>query len=99
EVQLVGACPHCQRTNVRNRSSIVVPGYCTSCGGFLGDAQPLSASPEDLWTARQIGLMLQGSPGVESAGLVSLLESIVVQMGDGRASTFAGLYGFSKSGI
>lgn len=99
KVQLATTCPHCQRTNVRNRSAVVVPGYCTSCGGFLGDAETEPATPEALWTARQVGLMLQAPPKVAPTGLVPLLETVIERMADGRPSTFASRYGFSKSGI
>lgn len=99
KVKLASTCPHCKRSNVRNRSTIVVPGYCTCCGGFLGDAETEPASPEDLWVARQVGLMLQEPPKVASTGLVPLLETVIERMADGRPSTFASRYGFSKSGI
>ncbi|NMF99684.1 TniQ family protein [Aromatoleum toluolicum] len=99
KVELTSTCPHCQRSNVRNRSSIVVPGYCTSCGGFLGDAETGPASPEGLWMARQVGQMLQARPKIADTGLVPLLETIIERMADGRPSTFASRYGFSKSGI
>lgn len=99
KVQLVTTCPHCHRGNVRSRSAVVVPGYCTSCGGFLGDAETEPASPEALWVARQVGLMLQEPPKVASTGLVPLLETVIERMADGRPSTFASRYGFSKSGI
>lgn len=99
KVALTATCPHCNRSNVRNRSTIVVPGYCTSCGGFLGDAASAPASAEDLWVARQVGLMLQAPPKVASDGLLPLLETIIERMADSRPSTFASLYGFSKSGV
>lgn len=99
KVQLVTTCPHCHRGNVRSRSTVVVPGYCTSCGGFLGDAETEPASPEALWVARQVGQVLQEPPKVASAGLVPLLETVIERMADGRPSIFASRYGFSKSGI
>lgn len=99
KVKLTSMCPHCRRSNVRNRSSIVVPGYCTHCGGFLGDAETEPASPEELWVARQVGLMVQEPPKVASTGLVPLLETVIERMADGRPSIFASRYGFSKSGI
>lgn len=98
-VKLTSTCPHCKRSNVRNRSTIVVPGYCTSCGGFLGDAESEPALPESLWVARQVGLMLQEPPKVASTGLLPLLETIIERMADNRPGTFASMYGFSKSGI
>lgn len=99
KVLLTSTCPHCKRKNVRNRSNIVVPGYCTSCGGFLGDDTAEPASPESMWAARQVGLMLQAPPEVGADGRVPLLETVIERMADGRPSVFAGKYGFSKSGI
>ncbi len=99
EVQLVSACPHCQRTNVRNRAATVVPGYCTSCGGFLGNAQTTPAAPEALWVARQVGQMLAGNPAVAPDGVGALLEVVIEKMASGRVGTFAKKLGVSKSGV
>lgn len=99
KVQLASTCPHCQRSNVRNRAVIVVPGYCTACGGFLGDAIPEPATPESLWVARQVGKMLEHRPQVGAEGVLPLLEMVIERMADGRISSFAKRYGFSKSGI
>ena len=99
KVQLTSMCPHCQRSNVRNRATVVVPGYCTSCGGFLGDGEALPATPESLWIARQVGKMLEQHPKVAVEGVVPLLETVIERMADGQISTFASRYGFSKSGV
>lgn len=99
KVQLCSKCPHCAQTNVRNRAAIVVPGYCTACGGFLGDASTEPATPESLWVARQVGLMLQAPPKVGAEGRTALLQTVIQRMADGRIATFARRYGFSKSGI
>jgi len=99
KVRLTSICPHCQRSNVRNRAVIVVPGYCTACGGFLGDAVPVPAYPESLWVARQVGNMLVHRPQVGVDGVVPLLEAIVERMADGRITSFAKRFGFSKSGV
>ena len=99
KVQLTSICPHCQRSNVRNRAVIVVPGYCTACGGFLGDATPEPATPESLWIARQVGNMVVHRPQVGVDGVMPLLETVIERMADGRIATFAKRYGFSKSGI
>ena len=99
KVQLTSTCPHCQRSNVRNRASVVVPGYCTACGGFLGDGGAEPATPESMWIARQVGSMLAKRPRVASEGVVPLLETVIERMADGNISTFASRYGFSKSGV
>ena len=99
KVELCSKCPHCAQTNIRNRAAIVVPGYCTACGGFLGDAHVEPATPESLWVARQVGLMLQTPPKVTAEGRQALLETVIHRMADGRAGTFANRYGFSKSGV
>jgi predicted DNA-binding transcriptional regulator AlpA len=99
KVKLISICPHCQRSNVRNRAAIVVPGYCTACGGFLGNSTPDPATPEALWIARQVGRMLEHRPQVGVDGLLPLLETVIEKMADGRISTFAKHYGFSKSGV
>jgi transposase-like protein len=99
KVELCFQCPHCAQTNVRNRAAIVVPGYCTACGGFLGDASTDPATPESLWVARQVGLMLQTPPKVTAEERGVLLETVIRRMADGCVGTFARRYGFSKSGI
>ena len=99
KVELVSACPCCQRTNVRNRASTVVPGYCTSCGAFLGDTPVTPATPEALWVARQVGQMLAVRPKVAADRLVPLLEVVIARMGSGCVATFARELGLSKSGV
>ncbi|RJG05364.1 TetR family transcriptional regulator [Noviherbaspirillum cavernae] len=99
KVQLVSTCPHCNKENVRNRAAIVVPGYCTSCGGFLGDAEAEPATPEELWVVRQVGQTLQQRPQVAEDGLTSLLGVVIERMAANNMATFAKQYGFSKSGV
>lgn len=99
KVKLTSTCPHCQRSNVRNRAAIVVPGYCTACGGFLGEDGSEPATPESLWTARQAGNMLAHRPQVATEGVVPLLETVIERMADGKIACFASSYGFSKSGV
>ncbi|KDC57254.1 TniQ family protein [Bordetella bronchiseptica] len=96
---LVAICPHCNQGNVRNRSATVVPGYCTACGGFLGDTAEETASQDELWIAGQVGLMLQGKPCVAREGVVDLLRVIIERMAGSKGATFASRYGFSKSGV
>lgn len=99
KVQLTSTCPHCQRSNVRNRATVVVPGYCTACGGLLGYEEGVAATPESLWVARQVGNMLEERPQVAVDGVVPLLETVIERMAGGQITTFAGHYGFSKSGV
>lgn len=99
KVALVSTCPHCGRSNVRNRAAVVVPGYCTFCGGFLGDADASPATPEALWSARQIGLMLARQPTLPQGGTADVLKRIIERMAGGQSATFARRLGLSKSGL
>lgn len=100
KVELTHQCPHCKRSNVRNRSSVVVPGYCTACGGFLGDAVTPPATPEALWVARQIELMLANPPiPLENTSLAETLTQVVARMAGGNIARFAQKLGLSKSGV
>jgi hypothetical protein len=96
---LVSTCCHCGRRNVRNRATAVVPGYCTACGGFLGDASGGPATPEALWAARQVGLMLAKSPLLDGGEVTERLTDIIAKMGGGQIATFARRLGLSKSGV
>ncbi|EEF26922.1 conserved hypothetical protein, partial [Ricinus communis] len=99
KVELVSECPHCGKSNVRNRATTVVVGYCTSCGGFLGDAETKPATPEALWAARQVGQMLATPPRIAANGATKLLEAIVERMADGNVAAFAQKLNLSKSGV
>jgi hypothetical protein len=100
KVELAHQCPHCKRSNVRNRASIVVPGYCTSCGGFLGDAETPSATPEALWIARQLGLMLSNPPPENlNSNLADTLGLVIAKMVGGNVARFATKLELSKSTV
>lgn len=99
KVALVSGCPHCEKSNVRNRASTVIPGYCTACGGFLGDALTETTTPGALWVARQVGQMLSHAPMVSTDGVGALLEMVIERMADGRVATFAQKLGLSRSGV
>jgi hypothetical protein len=99
KVELVSECPHCGKSNIRNRATTVVVGYCTSCGGFLGDAEALPAKPEALWSTRQVGQMLATSPRVAAEGVARLLTFVIERMADGNVAAFAQKLGLSKSGV
>lgn len=99
KVELTSECPHCGKSNVRNRATTVVVGYCTSCGGFLGNAEAQPAAPQALWAARQVGQMLATPPSIATGGVTKLLESIVERMANGNVAAFAQKLGLSKSGV
>jgi hypothetical protein len=99
KVELVSECPHCGKSNVRNRASTVVVGYCTCCGGFLGDAKTAPATPQALWVARQVGQMLATQPQVAIDGVAKLLAAIIERMAQGNVAAFAQKLGLSKSGV
>jgi hypothetical protein len=99
KVQLVSECPHCGKSNVRNRATVVVVGYCTSCGGFLGDAETESATPQALWAVRQVGQMLATPPRFDTKSTAMLLEVIIEKMAAGNVAVFAKKLGLSKSGV
>jgi len=99
KVELVSDCPHCHRSDVRNRASTVVPGYCTCCGGFLGVDNGAPAAAEALWVARHVGNMLTSRPQVSAEGVVPLLESVIERIGSGNVAAFARKLGLSKSGV
>lgn len=99
KVKLVSEYPHCGKSNVRNRATTVVTGYCTSCGGFLGDAEATPAAPEALWVARHVGHMLASTPGVDADGVTRLLETLIEKMASGNVAAFAQQLGLSKSGV
>ena len=99
KVRLISECPHCGKSNVRNRVSTVVVGYCTTCGGFLGDAKAESATPQALWAARQIGQMLATPPRIDAESTSILLEAIIEKMATGNVAVFAKKLGLSKSGV
>lgn len=97
--RLVLTCPHCSRGNVRNRSAIVIPGYCTVCHQFLGHGKGEPATEDELWISAQIGKMLHTVPQVAPEGLVDLIKMIIDHMGESKVSTFAKRFGLSKSGV
>src|SRR5690606_9188269 len=89
KVRLVHTCPHCEKHKVRHRASFVIPGHCTSCGGFLGDAVTISASPHEVWIAEQIGALLALPPVKPTRSTGALLQDIVVATMGGNLQAFA----------
>lgn len=57
-VPLWARCPHCKKSNVRHSANVVVPGWCTSCGHFLGQ-EPPAAEPSPCQEERTRALAMQ----------------------------------------
>ena len=100
KAELAQVCPHCAKSHVRHRAAVVVPGYCTACGGFLGGSALSMATPEALWVARQIGLMLATQESSSrTVSTQEILKEVVLRMEGGNISRFAKQLGLSKSGV
>ena len=99
KVNLVSTCPHCERSNIRHRASAVIPGYCTACGGFLGDQSTRLAEPAAIWQTARIEQMLTRPPQIAVDQVLTLLETLVERMAHNRIATFSQKTGLSKSGV
>ena len=104
KIQLVHVCPDCGRTGIRHKASYVVPGWCTHCGAFLGktdDHQP--ASPEALWKARQVGLLLATqatlTPYPARQAVHDTVQALVEQLDGGKSALFARRIGLGKATV
>ena len=107
-VRLSQHCPCCGKDNVRHAAALVVPGWCTKCGAFLG-GQTRAAEPEmaieavELWRARQVYELVRVQQSVEQAPsrdmLVATIEHIIGEMDGGQATRFAGRVGLSKGTV
>lgn len=104
--QLVDVCPDCGRTKIRHQATYVVPGWCTHCGAFLGSQaastrQP--ASPEALWAARQVGLLLSAQGGQETRPsrdvLQEAIRTVVTRLDHGKSAAFARRIGLGKATV
>ncbi|WP_175789892.1 TniQ family protein [Burkholderia ambifaria] len=101
KTKLVHICPDCGRPDARHNSAYVVPGWCAHCGAFLGDVENrLSATPEAVWIASQVGSMLE-----VQATLVNLptrevmrdtIHQLVVRLDNGKSALFARRIGLNK---
>lgn len=107
-VRLSKHCPCCGKDNVRHAAALVVPGWCTKCGAFLG-GQAHAAEPEmaleavELWRARQVYELVRVQQSMEQAPsrdmLLAAIEHIIGEMDGGQAARFAGRVGLSKSTV
>lgn len=105
---LTAHCPSCAKTNVRHAAAVVMPGWCTSCGEFLGqghDAQGEEAAlePSALWRARQVAQLLAAqhelSQAPQRGKLLDAISHIITQMDGGQAASFARRIGIGKSTV
>ncbi|CAE6714784.1 TniQ family protein [Paraburkholderia nemoris] len=94
QTDLTDVCTDCGRTNIRNNLSYVVPGWCSSCGAFLGDGKgSVSSRSGDLWKSAQIGAMLAFHSTLQSQpNFITMMQgmrSLIARLDDGNIAAFA----------
>jgi hypothetical protein len=108
KVQLTTFCAHCGRQDVRHGAAFVVPGWCTRCGGFLGETQRGSddvgtMESSSLWQASQVGDLLAAQFKLTApptrAALLQAVEHIISLMDGGQPAAFARRVGIGKSTV
>jgi RNA polymerase subunit RPABC4/transcription elongation factor Spt4 len=101
-------CHACGRTNVRHAAAVVVPGWCTKCGAFLGGEEEGGAFCEspDLaarWKARHLAGLVCAQHTLtkrpERADLIGAIEHVIASMDGGQAASFARRHGIGKSSV
>lgn len=100
-------CPSCGKNNVRHAAELVVPGWCTRCGSFLGEDNDYQKSeqiePAAIWKARQIGDLLGCQSSLEvkpnRSQLIDAIIKIIGKSHDGQAAHFAKRIGIAKSTV
>ncbi|CAN7543731.1 TniQ family protein [Caballeronia sp. LjRoot31] len=101
--RLVHVCPDCGCANTRHKSVFVVPGWCTSCGGFLGVGDSEPATPAEAWIAGQLGAMLAvkydlaSRPSLEA--MLDGIRKLVQHLDDGKSARFARRIGLPKNTV
>lgn len=105
---LTQRCSSCGKDNIRHVAAIVVPGWCTKCGSFLGSSTPVAVSQNpvehrELWKAEQVAQMLQAQHHLERPpqrqDLIDAIEHITNEMDGGRSTHFARRVGIAKSTV
>lgn len=103
KVALVDTCPHCDHRHVRNHGEVVVPGWCTRCGAFLGDAEAPAAEAADLWIARQVEDWIAKQSDLQTMPtpqtLLDTLNTLILGLDGGQYSRFARRLGVSKTSV
>lgn len=103
---LMRHCPSCGKCNVRHAAAVVVPGWCTKCGEFLGqEGRGAEGTPEGgaLWKAKQVSGLLAAQhrlprPPVR-ADLMGAIERVIAEMDGGQAAAFARRHSLGKSTV
>lgn len=102
QIALINACPECGKTGVRHKSAYVIPGWCTHCGGFLGAARSVQATPESIWVAQQVAGMLAESSSrstLPETCVPDVLHTLALKLDGGNSAAFARRLGVSKSTV
>jgi hypothetical protein len=104
KINLVHVCSNCGRPDGRHKSAYVIPGWCAHCGEFLGSREhSVPATPEEIWKASQIGLMLsvqsmlRTKPALD--GLCEAIRELVTRLEHGNSAMFARRIGLSKGTV
>lgn len=101
KLKLVDTCPHCGQRHVRHHGGVVVPGWCTRCGGFLGEGESVAAAPDELWVARQVGDWVANQSHLvdvpEAGAILAMLNTLVLGLDGGKYTNFAKRLGVAKS--
>lgn len=99
--KLVDTCPHCGQRHVRHHGGVVVPGWCTRCGGFLGEGESAAAEPHDLWVARQVEDWIANQSNqmavLDADTVLITLNTLIVGLDGGQYTRFAKRLGLAKS--
>jgi len=103
KTRLVHVCADCGRANIRHKSVFVVPGWCTSCGGFLGAGGSEAATHGEVWIAGQLGAMLALRYGFASrpslGAMLDGIRELVQRLDDGKSARFARRIGLPKNTV
>lgn len=90
-------------SHIRHHGGIVVSGWCTRCGQFLGDADTQPAEPHELWVARQVEdwiarqAIAERMPEVTT--VLATLDTLILNLDSGRYARFAQRIGQAKSTV
>lgn len=101
--RLVCVCRDCRATDTR-QAAFIVPGWCTSCGIFLGeDTNTEPATLGEIWIASQISAILtiqNALPFIPTREvLMDVIRVLVQRLDDGKSATFARRIGLGKATV
>lgn len=107
---LTASCPHCKKPNVRHAASYVMPGWCSSCGHFLGmpaieNQQSCLHQTPDCEHTHLIGKLLAAtsSPSTDIAPdpqtMHQALAHLILEMDSGIAAHFGCRLGVRKTTV